>query len=1026
MNELILGIPLLACAGAALAAALGGRLLPNRTLGWLLAAAPLAAFVVFAMQVPAVVAGEKPHAHWTWMPSLGLSFSLHLDGLSLLFALLVSGIGALVLIYAGYYFAPHGDAPAQHESDARFFTYMLAFMAAMLGVVLAGDVITLFVFWELTSITSFLLVAYKYKYEEARRGAFMALFITGGGGIALLGGLVIAAQVAGSSDLTMLLTRGDVLRESALYPVMLGLIALGAFTKSAQFPAHFWLPNAMSAPTPASAFLHSATMVKAGIYLMARLQPALGGTDMWFWLLSGAGLVTMLTGAIIGLRQNDLKGLLAYSTISQLGTLMLLIGQRDSAAFKALIVGLLAHALYKGALFLIAGIVDHQTGTRDLRKLGALNLRAVMRGTLVVGALAALSMAGLPPMFGFLAKETLLAAAIAPGLPTVAAVALPLAAVITGALILVQACSLILETFFGPNRFRIGGAPAAAPPTTGRGRTAKYDEGAAEHAHAPEHDAAPGMLLAPALLAAASLLVAVAPMFTSTTDSTLALLIAAAAKAAYGAKVKVDLALFTGFNLPLALSMIAIAGGVAIFGLRARWQNREAYARAPRLAVVKLYGAVLAALDAAAKLAGRLQNGSIRRYLVVMLTAIGALVALYGRLPFGAEASVSFTEMNWLRVAALLITCGASIAALLMQRDVLAILALGASGIAMALLIALEPSPDVALVQIVVDVLTTAMLLFALKALPQDGGAAQRPFGVPQDKSQSKQDKKAAKRAGVLAHIAPAEMQLRNLLVAVVSGFVMAAICFYALTSRPRASVVTPYYEANSKPLTGAADIVGAIVVDFRGFDTMIEITVFSMAGLTVLTLLRYAAKKHPLPTPPAAPEPATPAVPIRGIAGARLSSFARILGEIVLPVAIVIGMVHMIYGHDQPGDGFTAGVIIALAVAFQHLIFGADEMRTRLPWLKPPVLIGAGLATVFLGSLAPALLGLPTPLGAGQNGAAFFAPLDFGALIGLPLPDGFFISTSWLFELAICLAVLGSGAFMIQTFSQRDAHFKE
>ncbi|MCX6019293.1 MAG: proton-conducting transporter membrane subunit [Chloroflexi bacterium] len=992
MNELILGAPLLACAGAALFAAGAGRRLPNLTLGWLLAAAPLAACALFASQAAAIAGGAHIDAQWPWMPTLGLSFSLHLDGLSLLFALLVSGIGALVLVYAGYYFAPHGNAPA--ESDARFFAYMLAFMASMLGLVLAGDVVTLFVFWELTSITSFLLVAYKTKSEAARRGAFMALFVTGGGGIALLAGLIIAAQVAGTTDLTSLLTQGDVLRNSALYPVLLGLIALGAFTKSAQFPAHFWLPNAMSAPTPASAFLHSATMVKAGIYLMARLYPALGGTDLWFWLLSTAGVATMLTGAFIGLRQNDLKGLLAYSTISQLGALMMLIGQRESEAFKALIVGLLAHALYKGALFLIVGIVDHQTGTRDLRLFARMKLHTVMRGTLIIGTLAALSMGGLPPMFGFLAKETLFAATLSHELPFLATVLFPLAAIVVGALMLVQACSLILETFFGAVA-----SPQRTPHTAGRGRTSRFDdETVTEHAHLPAHDAAPGMLLAPALLAAASLVVSVAPLFTSTTDSLIAQLIAAAAKAAYGAKVKVDLALFTGLNVPLALSAIAIAGGLLTFGLRARWQNRDAYAAAPRFGVVNTYGGVLAAIDRAAKLAGRLQNGSIRRYLVIMLAAIGGLTALVGRMPLGDATHFTFDENSWLRAAGLLITCGASIAALVMKRDILAILALGASGIAMALLIALEPSPDVALVQIVVDVLTTAMLLFALRALPQDGAGLKRA--------------------------APRESQGRNLLVAALAGVVMAAICFYTLTSRPRASVVTPYYEANSKPLTGSGDIVGAIVVDFRGFDTMIEITVFSMAGLTVFTLLRFAAKKHPLAAPAAERTPAAPRTPIRGIAGTQLSSFARILAEIVLPVSIVIGLVHMIYGHDQPGDGFTAGVIISLAVAFQTLIFGADEMRARLPWLRPAALIGAGLLTVFIGSLAPALLGLPAPLGPGQNGAAFFAPLDFGALLGLPLPDGFFFSTSWLFELAICLSVLGSAAFMIQAFSGRDAHY--
>jgi multicomponent K+:H+ antiporter subunit A len=1003
MNEPTLALPLAICAAAAIPALAVGRWLSSKILGWILAAAPAAAFAYFATHIGAVAAGEKAHAHWEWMPTLRLSFSLHLDGLSLLFALLVSGIGALVMIYAGYYFAPHGDGHGHHPppSEARFFAYLLTFMAAMLGVVLAGDVITLFVFWELTSITSFLLVAYKYKTEEARRGAFMALFITGGGGIALLAGLLIAAQVAGTADLTAMLQNGDALRQSALYPVLLGLIALGAFTKSAQFPAHFWLPNAMSAPTPASAFLHSATMVKAGIYLMARLSPALGGTDLWFWLLSGAGLATMLTGAVMGLRQNDLKGLLAYSTVSQLGALMLLIGQRESEAFKALIVGLLAHALYKGALFLVAGIVDHQAGTRDLRKLGALQLHTVMRGTLVIGALAALSMAGLPPMFGFLAKETLLAAAVAPELPTLAAVVFPIAAVLVGALMLVQACSLILETFFGPQRFRLAlGAPTPAPAPVGRGRTGKFDEGEAEHAHAPEHDAAPGMLLAPAVLAAGSLLAALVPMVTSTTDSTLALLIAAAAKAAYGAKVKVDLALFPGVNLPLVLSIIAIAGGALLFGLRARWQNRAAYAAAPRFGVVTVYGAVLAGIDRLARFAGLLQNGSLRRYLVIMMGAVGLLVLWIGRLPGATAAPLTFDENAWLRIAGLAVTCGASIAALLMKRDLLAILALGASGVAMALLIALEPSPDVALVQIVVDVLTTALLLAALKALPQDGAGLEKP--------------------------APREGQGRNLIVATLAGLAMAAICFSALSSRPRDSIVTPYYEASAKPLTGARDIVGAIVVDFRGFDTMIEITVFSMAGLTVVTLLRFAAKKHPIAAP-AASTAETPQSdsPIRGIAGLRLSPFANMLGEIVLPIALVIGLVHMIYGHDQPGDGFTAGVIISLAVAFQTLIFGVDAVQQRLPWLRPPLLIGAGLATVFLGSLAPALLGLPAPLGPGQSGAAFFAPVDFGALLGLPLPYGFYLSTSWLFELAICLAVLGSAAFMIRTFSERDAHFE-
>jgi NADH:ubiquinone oxidoreductase subunit 5 (subunit L)/multisubunit Na+/H+ antiporter MnhA subunit len=349
------------------------------------------------------------------VPAFGFRFSLTLDGLSALMALLVTGIGVLVVIYAGYYFggshlSPQASLPEREGStDARFFFYLLLFMAAMLGLVLAGDIITLFVFWEGTSITSFLLIAYKTKDEEARKGAFKALFITGGGGIALLAGLLFVSGLAGgATDLAVILKSGDVIRTSPWYPVALGLIAFGAFAKSAQAPLHFWLPTAMSAPTPASAYLHSATMVKAGVYLLARLYPALGGTELWFWLLVSAGVLTMITGAIIGLRQIDLKAVLAYSTISQLGVLIMLIGLSTSEAFIALVIGILAHALYKGALFLVVGIVDHETGTRDLRKLGG--IWRAMPATFIIGGMAALSMAGLPPLLGFLSKETLLAA----------------------------------------------------------------------------------------------------------------------------------------------------------------------------------------------------------------------------------------------------------------------------------------------------------------------------------------------------------------------------------------------------------------------------------------------------------------------------------------------------------------------------------------------------------------------------------------------------------------------------------------
>ncbi len=365
--DVTLLVPLLLCLAGALVAvawrAWFGRVSP-RVAGWVLALLPALAFILLLSLIPAKGAPPETLA-LPWMPSLGLSVSFYLDGLAGLFALLVTGIGALVVIYAGYYLADDPSAP-------RFYAYLFLFMAAMLGLVLAGDLVTLWFCWECTSITSFLLIGYKQKDPKARAAAMKSLFITGGGGIALLAGVVWVGSIAGGVDFQTVLSSGALLRSSPWYLPVFGLFAFAAFTKSAQFPAHIWLPEAMSAPTPASAYLHSATMVKAGIYLLARMNPAIGQTDAWFWTLSLVGLVTMLLGAYQGFRQNDLKGLLAYSTISQLGAMVMLIGQDTDIAFKALVIAVLAHALYKSALFLVTGSVDHEAHTRDLRRLGGL------------------------------------------------------------------------------------------------------------------------------------------------------------------------------------------------------------------------------------------------------------------------------------------------------------------------------------------------------------------------------------------------------------------------------------------------------------------------------------------------------------------------------------------------------------------------------------------------------------------------------------------------------------------------------
>jgi len=952
-------LPLLICALSAglsvlLAIAPLGRHIPSRWMGWLLAIAPAAAFAVLINQSPAILAGQSASASIPWMPSLGLNFSLRLDGLSLLFALLVSGIGALVTIYAGYYFTK----PKQNvNEDARFFAYLMLFMTSMLGLVLAGDVITLFVFWEGTSITSFLLVAYKYKDEEARRSAFRALFITGGGGIALLAGLLLIAYSAGSTDLAAIAGSGDALRVNALYPVMFGLVALGALTKSAQAPAHFWLPGAMSAPTPASAYLHSATMVKAGIYLLARLHPALGGTDLWFWVLSIIGLATMLIGAYVGFTQHDLKALLAYSTVSQLGVLVMLLGQDTEIAFKALAIGILAHALYKSALFLVAGIVDHETGTRDLRRLGG--LWRAMPITFAVSGVAALSMAGLPPLFGFLAKETLLATATHPSVPPIVDVIFPAAAVVAGALILAQAGLIVLDGFLGQAR--------------------------AEH-HAHEPPAA--MWLAPALPAALSLAIGLLPE-----PEAIATLLARAAAAGYGAPVKVSLALWTGINVPLVLSVIAVSSGLAILAVRSRLRPLlDRVSSAVRLSV--LYDGALTGIDRLAWLATRVQNGKLRLYLVIMLLSASVMVVLIGRPELPAIRMISEgtqqPALTILRIFTLVIISISAIASVLLRRDLFAILALTTSGLSVAVLMLLEPAPDLALVQVVVESLTLVILVLALTRLPREQRARAFEFTFRQ------------------SYLGLA----RDFVIAAISGAIMFVIVLTALTTRPRQSQLTPFFEQNAKPLTSANDIVGAIIVDFRAFDTLIEIAVFAVAGLAIYTLLRYASYKA---GDRDAPQPIRDQWMrfLRGIASPRTSPFVRGLALLLLPLTLVLAAIHVLYGHDQPGDGFTAGVIVSLGVASWYVSFGYEETKRRLPWLNPAGFIGAGL-----------LLTLGSATSAAVINGSFFSPVDFGKRLGIAfLPAGVYFSTATLFELAICLTVAGSAVLMLDTLGHpKDA----
>lgn len=922
------------------------------TMGWVLSLFPLAAFVLILDRLPGLAQGMAYTWSYPWFP--GGRFSLYMDSLGAFFGLLVTLIGFLVVIYSGYYFG-------KDRGSWRFFAYILGFMGAMLGLVIAGDLITLFLFWEGTSILSFLLVAYHVSDPKARQGAFKALLITGGGGIALLLGALFIIHVTGDAGFTEILGSGDLLRQSQWYPVILGLVALGAFTKSAQFPFHIWLPDAMTAPTPASAYLHSATMVKAGIYLMARLNPVLGLTEAWFWLLTLAGTATMLTGAVLALKRTDLKAVLAYSTICQLGILMMMIGQDMAISFKALIIGILAHALYKSALFLVAGMVDHEAGTRDLRRLGGLGRSMPL--TFGVAGVAALSMAGLPPMFGFLAKETLLATAIHPSLPVYAAWGFTLASVTAGALMLAVSGRLVWDTFMGHPK----------------------DPGITAH------DPPLGMVLAPALPALLSLFLGQFPGMKEE-----AVLLAGAAGAAFGSEVSVSLALWHGLNAPLVLSMVAVAGGVVIFIRRCQvigLLERLEFSRALDQGVNKGFDWTLLAVDRMAHRAAAVQQGRLRTYLIVILTGALGLVVVFNGFPppldisgLSGIAMTTATELALLRLVALFLVCGSAFACIVLPGDFSAILAFGASGLGVAVLMVLEPATDVALVQIVVDVLLVMILVLALTRMPREKLAALRHLATRTSQSS----------------------RTRDALVAGAFGLVVMFMSLSALLSRPRTSELSPFFEAMTKPATGSSSIVGTILTDFRGLDTLFEIAVFGIAGVGIYTLIRFASAKH---KDGAADTPGIPErMPLTslGVGGSRKTPLLRVLSHIMLPLTLVMGICDILYGHDQTGDGFTAGVIISIGIGFQYMVFGYSETKSRMPWLKPSGLVGWGL-----------VLALASGVGGLFMSGHYFSHADFGKLWEIPLPKGVHLSSSMLFEVAICLSVVGSVSLMLNTLGR-------
>jgi multicomponent Na+:H+ antiporter subunit A len=640
--------------------------------GWLLALLPATLTLYFAQFLGAVSIGEQFKFSNPWVPELGINLSFYVDGLSLMFALLISGIGTFIVLYAATYLSKHADL-------GRFLMFLLMFMGSMLGLVLSDNVVTFFVFWELTSITSFLLIGFNHKNARSRRAALQALVVTGGGGLALLAGLLLMAQAGNAMELSTLLQKGDLLRAHPQYLPILILVLIGAFTKSAQVPFHFWLPNAMEAPTPVSAYLHSATMVKAGVYLLARMNPGLGGTEIWQIMLVTFGAVTFLVGAILALRNTDLKLMLAQTTVASLGLLVFLIGLGTDVALEAAMTYLLAHSLFKGALFMAAGCVDHGTGTREVWQLSG--LRRAMPITFAASALAALSMSGFPPFIGFIAKEFVYKGTTGELWPLV----------ITGVAILGNALMLAAALLVGFKPFL--GAPSKTPKDP--------------------HEGGPGLWLGPVTLATLGLL---AGVFNGVSEN---MLVGPAVSAVAGTQVSVDLHLWGGFKAPLFLSMATIALGFLLL-----WKSR-AIGGAMAAAFDRLWGPdqgydqfLDALVGTARAVTSRLQTGTLRHYLLVTLLVL-AFVLLFPVFLMGdlsLSLSVPPVDFYIWGVALLAVTGGIMIA--IVRSRLISILSMGVLGVAVALIFLLFSAPDLAFTQLMVETLSVVILALVIARLP--------------------------------------------------------------------------------------------------------------------------------------------------------------------------------------------------------------------------------------------------------------------------------------------------------------------
>lgn len=738
--------------------------------GWFLLILPAVLFGYFACFLPQVWRFETVTQQVSWMPSLGINWTLYLDGLSLLFALLITGIGFLVVLYSVYYLAK--DEPLHY-----FYVYLLIFMGSMLGVVLSDNLLVMYVFWELTSISSFLLIGYWYHRKQSQYGAQKSMLITIAGGFAMLAGIVLTHSVTGTFSVRETLQQADAVLSSPYYGAILSLFLIGAFSKSAQFPFYIWLPDAMEAPTPVSAYLHSATMVKAGVYLMARLTPVLGDTKQWFWSVTGVGLFTMFWAAFIAIRQTDLKRILAFSTVSQLGLMIALLGYGTELAILAAVFHLLNHATFKGSLFMVAGIVDHETGTRDIRRLGG--LYALMPVTAALAFIGTFAMAGVPPTNGFLSKEMFFQASVNMTEEVSWQLVFPIVAFLGSIFTFIYSMMLSFHVF------------------TGQAQLEKLEK--------KPHEAPLGMLIPPVTLAVMIVAVGLCPGLVA--NSILAPVVEAIVP---GSEPVVHISHWHGLNWPLFMTIGVLGIGFVMFRSLSRWQ---AVYRAfpPILSLNSFYDSWL---DGSERVPRQVMNwhmtGSLRDYLVYMLTFI---VLFVGYVFFEQNAfSLIPEKASPVSTYELLLALAMIAAALYIAvsgHRIRAILALGAVGFIVALFFVNFRAPDLALTQLVIETVTTVLFLLCFYHLPR-----------------LKRERK--KRRTAVSH----------LIVSVAVGILVTALALSSFSSK-LFEPISSYYVQNSYEEAGGYNVVNVILVDFRGTDTMLEILVLGIAGLAVYGLVK-------------------------------------------------------------------------------------------------------------------------------------------------------------------------------------------